>query len=67
MFLKFWGGHGPFAPPGYAYVYKYIFTPYIANLKCTASDRHREDSASKFRGGDFSNIWHSSLITGSLL
>jgi len=23
--------------------------------------------ASKFRGGDFSNIWHSSLITGSLL
>jgi len=27
----------------------------------------RSDPASKFRGGDFSNIWQSSLITGSLL
>jgi len=25
------------------------------------------DPASKFRGGNFSNIWQSSLITGSLL
>jgi len=25
------------------------------------------DPASKFRGGDFSNIWQSSLITGPLL
>jgi len=25
------------------------------------------DPASKFRGGDSSNIWHSILITGSLL
>jgi len=25
------------------------------------------DPGSKFRGGDFSNIWQSSLIMGSLL
>jgi len=43
--------------------------------KCTSTAKVRKwddthsgvDPVSKFRGGDFSNIWQSSLITGSLL
>ena len=36
-------------------------------ITCQYGQSAGADPASKFREGDFSNIWQSSLITGSLL
>jgi len=39
----------------------------MKNDNCSVSCELGVDPAIKFRGGDFSNMWQSSLITSSLL